>query len=401
MMFKSGHIAIAVISGNIALGCIFGVINYALIPFLSSLTGSISFSGALLFVGMGIAAFLSPFVGMLSDIRWDRFRVILILLGVSGLACLTLSVCTGLCSYTSAVALVVAGFLLPPIYSAAVADYSITSHKATAFAVTISVTTAASLLSSVLIRQTYEKNVLHTFRFLALAIYGFSFPVCLLVGKSQQVKEHKAARTTMQCILCSKYLISFFVAQGMVWFAVGGVLPYITSFLNNMTGMPYGQAAWWGGILTALTAGGALLWGAARKALPERWAYSLIYVLVALGLGFTGVGPAFFSTNKYFVLIILANVHMYIGLFYAAGPTLLSSLIEADYHGRAFGINYVFSTAFQAAGVYAFGVIAETLGYRWLFVVAGIAALLGSFLLQYVLVKRAGNKKLPTLNFYQ
>lgn len=56
----------------------------------------------------------------------------------------------------------------------------------------------------------------------------------------------------------------------MGWLAVGGLLPYITSYLHNATSMPYGEAAGWGGILTAATAVGAFLWGTARKILkPE------------------------------------------------------------------------------------------------------------------------------------
>jgi len=367
MIFDPWYTIFPILSGNISLGIIFSVLNFILIPHLSKEGPGQWSPGMAFFLGIGLAAFLNPLLGGISDNLGRRNLFTGLLFLISFLSCSLVSLSKGSSIYVWATIFICTAFLISPLYSALVADHSREGRRAQAFGITIGVTTISSFLTSLFINRFFDLHPLRTFRSLSLLILLFSVPlfVWTFLGKNSGSKGSIKV-WTISSILESKALWTFFLAQAGGWFSVGGILPYITSFLHNALGITIGQASQWAGIFSLLSGCFSILCGAVTRLIDKKKLFLLSYMVLGLLIGLIPLG---LSLKAEAVLVLLTIWNLTLGFFYALGPTILSLLTTEHIRGSAFGLNMVFVMLSQAIAVQLFGLMIPS--YSLLFSIAG------------------------------
>lgn len=307
-MFEPWYLFFPILCGNIALGISFSILNFVLIPLVSHSTGNVVSSGTAFFFGMVMACFLNPFLGRLTDILGRCALVVSILFSSAVVSAYTISYVTGLPLQCLAAFFVCATFSLSGLYSAFVAKHSKQMARVRSFGLTIGTTTIAAFSSSLFIKHLFDVDPARTVRLLAIAILLFSVPLFVYVPFEKEAFKKDRSKRTPWPILTNTRLLVFFLAQAGAWFALGGVLPFLTSFLHKTVGLTIGQASEWAGLCSLISGASSILCGLLKQDSKERdlvrtcilyFVKRLVYLYRLERLLGKGRAFSFANSNKY------------------------------------------------------------------------------------------------------
>ena len=175
----------------------------------------------------------------------------------------------------------------------------------------------------------------------------------------------------MRVIFTSRTLIGVLVSAAIVMLGLGAVNVLFVPLLVNELGLP---ETWFGAIEAAQVAG-MVLGGTLTAVLAARLQPTRI---ISLGLAALGVGIAFIAivTHVWQIMLLLFPVGLVMTPVNAAVATLTQTLVSDELRGR---IGAALQTMVGAANITSMalaGVLAEIVGVRNVFLLAGLMAVL-------------------------
>ena len=383
-----------IIFGATSIGILFGIINLVLIPYLSLKFGTPSIPGQLLSIGMISAIFLAPLFGTISDKTRKRMPFILFFaiasaLGVTGLISPSL-----LFLGISAVLIVASTYTYSTLYSALVSDYSTIKSKDSNFGFIMGTINISTFLTSLLIAFIYNKRLQLTFLVLGSLIILPIIPVMIYTQKHPPFfAMHETIKKTTGIFdflkIHPEFVIYLFI-QFCIWFSLGGLLPYLTSFLTEL-GMNVGIASAWVGASTFLSGLISFTTGYFSKLMGRK--KLLMLSLIAI--------TALFGIVAFFYQIVLSDCWLRIfemsffaifsistGFFYSLNASTLSLLVSESEQGRAFGINGVIMMVSESLSISLMGSVINHSGYKemciLIFIGSGLALIGFLYLLHFI-----------------
>lgn len=386
-----------VITGTANIGMLFSTINILLIPYLSNMYGSSALPARLLSIGMLISIFVGIFIGALSDRINRRMPFIVLLTSIAFFSLLGLGFISTSLSGFFAILLVVATYSVQPSQSAIVGDYSTKNHRDRNFGISAGLINISAFIISLVIGGlfSYSRGILFTS--LGILVVLPIIPAFLYERKNR-IKlaiPKDASKSLNSFTLFKKYpiLLIFFAGLYGVWFALGGLYPYLTSFLSAETSLDLGTASVWMGGLNIIIGIVSFTTGfMVRKIGQERLLkLSLIILVTISGLIFflyKSMLPGRETIVIWVAFFVLCGSA--IGFVYSLSLSLLSSLVSLNDQGRAFGLNNIFIIVSQSTSVSLLGGILGKNSYKWIFafVAIGFSISLISFSILFYLMRQ-------------
>jgi MFS family permease len=372
-----------VMLGSVTIGFVFSIVNMLLIPLLKeSFTPAIS--GFIVSAGMLLAAAAGPLIGLWSDRIGKRLPFIggLVVLSFSGTLLPILnnsvaSACGGVilafCAYS---------FLGP--YSSLVADRAGASGANRGFGAVMGAVNVSGFAASLVINRLYEVGTDITLLALSAGVLlPFIFPLLSAPRHEHLERPDSIEKMTLRAVveILSKPLLFFFSMQFFAWFSIGGLFPFLTSFLSSETSMSLSTAATWFGGSTLLSGITSFFTATAAKAFGEKrllvvslsviasigCLYSALYgrLLSGTGAGYAGVS-----------VFLLSSLGL--GFYYSLSSATLAKLVEPHKRGVAFGINSIFMILSQAVSVALMGGLISAWGYHGMILVCTVGFVLAA-----------------------
>ncbi len=381
--------------GTITIGTVYGIINLILIPFLSSRFSSTAIPGYLMSIGTLIAALIGPFLGDLSDRMKNRsFFVGLLsfLLMMSGIG---LALSSHLLLGISAIVFVACGFSLLTPYSALVADYSLPHEKDKNFGFIMGMTNIFFFISSILIGVLYRYGEMFTLLILSIALV---IPIVFLILYTRSnpplyIYDDSITKDTLTFLKENKIIFLYFLIQFGTWFSIGGLMPYLTSFLKNEALIPLSLGASLVGAFTLFSSISSFLTGWLSKRVGQLKLY--LFSLFSIFLIFALIYLLYYNFLLFFrtlmgSITILFLIAMPLGLFYSLNTSVLSTLVSPEDQGKAFGLSNFFLIISQSISISVIGKIIDTLGYRFMYLVLALGFFIGVLGVGGLILSRKG-----------
>ena len=363
---------IGVFLGSISIGFVFCIVNMILIPLLNGHFSS-DVSGLTISAGMLAAAIAGPFIGVWSDRIGKRLPFIGVLIGIAFTGSLMLSgknltailaggIMVAFCAYS----------LLGP-YSSYVADSDVSERNNRNFGLVMGVVNVSGFAASLIVNRFIDRGFSITLSVLSAGIVTpFFFPL-LLSRKTRTEKSRKyperIGTVSIVSIITRSALLPFFFMQFFAWFSLGGLFPYVTSFLSSETSMSLPAAAAWFGASTLFAGIISFSTGIFVRVFSQKILLLLsLSVMALLGLSyFVFYETLLESPESPLVGIIAFSLSaLALGFFYSLSPAILSTLITPEERGTVFGLNSTFMIVSQAISVGVMGRIIHSLGYRFM-----------------------------------
>ncbi len=381
-------------------GTAFSILNLILIPFLSLKLGSSGMAGNMLSAGMLLSVFLGPIIGSWSDRIGKRIPFIGMFLIVMAASCILLpllndriiisiiSISFVMCTLSSMVA-----------YSSLVADYSSSEDKDRNYALVMGMVNLSSFVSAFIIGKIFVFSIPMAF-FTAALIMSVSFLPALFyvvrhpvrIVEIEDSKGKNMIKDIKDFFKDNRVLIPYyFFIQVGAWFTIGGMWPYITSFLRDELRIPVGIGAQWVGWMSLIIAFFSLF----ISRISKRGGRMRVYVISLLGLTtclgvMTLLYDVVLNTDLNFIILMFL-MSLFLAFFYALNSSTLSSIVSSKDQGKAFGMSTFFGTLSQAGAVWLFGTVISLYGYRifFLFTFLGILYATGGGIWLNIAVRRA------------
>ena len=364
-----------VILGSVTIGFVFSIVNMLLIPLLKeSFTPAVS--GFIVSAGMLLAAASGPLIGLWSDRVRKRLPFIggLVVLSFSGTLLLILdnsiaSACGGIilafCAYS---------FLGP--YSSLVADRAGASGANRGFGSVMGMVNVSGFAASLVINRLYEIGTDITLLALSAGVLlPFIFPLFSVPRREHFERPDSIEKITLRSvveIISKPVLFFFFSMQFFAWFSIGGLFPFITSFLSSETSMSLSTAAAWFGGSTLLSGITSFFTAIAAKAFGEkRLLVVSLSVIASIGCLYSALYEKLIRGTDagYAGVIVFLLFSLGLGFYYSLSSATLAKLVDPHEIGVAFGVNSIFMILSQAVSVALMGGLISAWGYRGMILV--------------------------------
>jgi MFS family permease len=238
--------------------------------------------------------------------------------------------------------------------------------------------------ASLVINRLYEVGTDITLLALSAGVLlPFIFPLLSAPRHEHLELPDSIEKMTLRAVveILSKPLLFFFSMQFFAWFSIGGLFPFLTSFLSSETSMSLSTAATWFGGSTLLSGITSFFTATAAKAFGEKrllvvslsviasigCLYSALYgrLLSGTGAGYAGVS-----------VFLLSSLGL--GFYYSLSSATLAKLVEPHKRGVAFGINSIFMILSQAVSVALMGGLISAWGYHGMILVCTVGFVLAA-----------------------
>ncbi|OAA22184.1 MFS transporter [Kosmotoga sp. DU53] len=392
--------------GIISVGVIFGIFNLILIPYLSAQFGSQSIPGQLISLGMLSTIFLSPLLGFLSDRIRKRTPFIFAITLMASLGIIGLTLHSLVLKGISAVILVASAYSFLTPYSALVSDYSTIESKDRNYGFVTGVMSLSTFITSLFIRAIYDSKPNLTFLVLGIVVL-ISIAPTMIYTKKHPVKfsEFEAGQKNSNSFnVLRKYpgLLAYFIMEFGLWFALGGLFPYLTSFLNSEASMNIGTASAWIGASTFFSGIVSFATGKFSKIIGQK---RLFIISLTTITSFSAVIALFYhsiltaSATSVFAIACFITLSIATGFLYSLNSSILSTMVSEIDQGKVFGINSVIVVISQSISVSLIGSVIDSRGYQWMFVVISLSLVLANISAFYISSFPIGkNKKNQTVS---
>lgn len=375
---------IAISIGIISVGILYGILNLILIPYLSTQLGSQSVAAQLISLGMLSTIFLSPLFGFLSDSIKKRTPFIFAITFTASLGIMGLTLLSPLLKSISAIILVASTYNFLTPYSALVSDYSTTESKDRNYGIVLGVMNLSAFITSLFIRAIYDSKPNLTFLILGTFVLISIAPTMLYTKKyppkfsRPEVKQKNKDKSN----IFKKYpeLIIYFIMEFFLWFAIGGLLPYLTSFLKSEATVNIGVASVWIGASTFLSGVVSFTTGKFSNKIGQK----KLFVISLSALSFFSImltvfyHPILSATSMLFAVSSFVLVSIAAGFLYSLNSSILSTLVCETDQGKTFGINSVIMVISQSISVSLIGKVIDRSGYRGMFIIISSSLILAN-----------------------
>lgn len=223
---------ISILSGSVSIGILYAIYNFVLIPYLNDTLGSMVIPGYLVSIGMFLTIFVGMLIGYLSDKKRDYLLYIKVLFLLAFTSMSLLSLKNRVLLYFTTIVFVTTTFSIQTPYSAFVSNVSKEHNKDRNYGFVMGVSNISMFLSSILIGAVISKSI--EFVIILLSLIGAIFVIPLLFKnlKNIQLEEVKEDTLAVSNSEVLKKVSLLLISQFGIWFTIGGVLPYATSFLK-------------------------------------------------------------------------------------------------------------------------------------------------------------------------
>lgn len=373
-----------VILGSITIGFVFSIVNMLLIPLLKeSFTPAVS--GFIVSTGMLLAAVAGPFIGLWSDRTRKRLPFIggLVVLSFSGTVLLMLN--NSLASACAGIILAFCAFSFLGPYSSLVADRTGTSGANQGFGSVMGVVNLSGFAASLVINRLYEVGTDITLLALSAGVLlPFIFPLLSVPHHEHFERSGPVEKITLRSVveaISKPVLFFFFSMQFFAWFSIGGLFPFITSFLSSETSMSLSTAAAWFGGSTLLSGISSFFTAIAAKIFGEKRLLLLsLSVIASIGCLYSALYEKLISGTGagYAGIIVFILSSLGLGFYYSLSSAILAKLVDSHKIGIAFGVNSIFMILSQAVSVALMGGLISTWGYRGMILACTVGFILSA-----------------------
>lgn len=385
----------SIVLGTASIGVLYGILNLILIPFLSAHSTSSLQPGQLISIGMMSTIFLGPLFGILSDRIRKRTPFVFGITIVAFLSIMGMTLPGNVLPSISAVLMVACAYSFLTPYSALVSDYSNSDTRDRNFGFIMGGVNISCFITSILISFIYDSSPRLTFYLLGLIVIGAFLPVAVFTRKHPAkfaTADKKIKEGTFEFIKKQPKILIYLLAQFGIWFALGGLLPYLTSFFSSATSMTIGTASALVGASTLFSGIIALTTGFFSKKLGQKNLFIFSLSVITLVFAFMSIfyqnvidsRSTFLYGSLFFIVFSIS-----IGFLYSLNTSILSSMVSATDQGRAFGIFNVIMILSQSIALSVIGNLINRGGYRFMFIMvfAGFFVALGSVLYLFRSIK--------------
>ena len=195
----------------------------------------------------------------------------------------------------------------------------------------------------------------------------------------------------LQIIFSSRILVGVLITASIVMLGMGAVNVLFVPLVINELGVP---ETWFGAIEGAQVAG-MVLGGVATALLAARLRPTFIISLGLLALG-VGMGAVAAAQTAWHVMLIMLPVGLALTPAQAAMATLSQTSVEDALRGRAGGALQTMVGAANITSMALAGLLADSLGVRTVFLLAGGLAFLAGLLVIPLFGLGAGSAPEPT-----
>ena len=356
---------ISILIGSVSIGILYAIYNFVLIPYLNDTLGSMVIPGYLVSIGMFLTIFVGMLIGYLSDKKRDYLIYIKVLFLVAFIAMGLLSLKNRFLLYFTTIVFVTTTFSIQTPYSAFVSNVSKDCNKDRNYGLVMGVSNVSMFLSSVLIGVVISKSI--EFVIILLSLVGALFVVPLFLKKlnSSPLLEEKENSLSDNNSEVFKHVSLLLISQFGIWFTVGGVLPYATSFLKTEFAMSLEKASFFMGISTLISALFSTATGIFSKIIGRKKLYMLtiLTLLITFSLIFVFY-ENFLSIHSTLLFLILFLFSGALGIIYTMNVVIISNSVPQNYQGKIFGINNIVVVLSQTISLSLMGSVIATFGYR-------------------------------------
>lgn len=356
---------ISILSGSVSIGILYAVYNFVLIPYLNEALDSMVIPGNLVSIGMFLTIFIGMLIGYLSDKKRDYLIYIKVLFLVAFIAMSLLSLKNKFFLYFITIVFVTTTFSIQTPYSAFVSSVSKDFNKDRNYGLVMGVSNVSMFLSSVLIGVVISKSI--EFVIILLSLVGALFVVPLFLKKlnSSPLIEEKENSLSENNSDVFKHVSLLLISQFGIWFTVGGVLPYATSFLKTEFAMSLEKASFFMGISTLISALFSTATGIFSKIIGRKKLYMLtiLTLLITFSLIFVFY-ENFLSVHLTLLFLILFLFSGALGIIYTMNVVIISNSVPQNYQGKIFGINNIVVVVSQTISLSLMGGVITAFGYR-------------------------------------
>ena len=371
---------ISILIGSVSIGILYAIYNFVLIPYLNDTLGSMVIPGYLVSIGMFLTIFVGMLIGYLSDKKRDYLIYIKVLFLVAFIAMGLLSLKNKFLLYFTTIVFVTTTFSIQTPYSAFVSSVSKDYNKDRNYGFVMGVSNISMFLSSILIGVVISKSI--EFVIILLSLIGVLFVVPLFLKKlnSSTLLDEKENSLSENNSKVFKHVSLLLFSQFGIWFTVGGVLPYATSFLKTEFSLSLEKASFFMGISTLISALFSTITGIFSKILGRKklYIFTILTLLTTFSLIFLFY-ENFLSIHSPFLFLILFLFSGALGIIYTMNVVIISNSVPQNYQGKIFGINNIVVVLSQTISLSLMGSVIANFGYRGAFLVPTLGMVIALF----------------------
>ncbi len=365
-----------------AIGILYSVMNMLLIPRLTFEMHSGSAAGMIMSLGMVASIIITPVMGFLCD-RYEVTKKMIVVLYLSGSIFLfSMPFSTGIICAVSSFSLVCISYVILTPYSAMVGKISPYYAKDRNFGLVMGTVNLSVFLSSILIERMSERNLIYII--FSITAFLMIFPI-LGINNSSRDKQNETSDKPKDIDRngnisffrrMNKELIFFFGIQFFSWFVIGGIMPYLTTFLSYEISLDIGNASFYLGLSTLISSLASFSCGFVCKFINHRLLLTISILTMSVLLLVMGLYYGTIIHSDIFMgMIFLLSGSISIGFFYSLGVSILSKITDYKNQGKIFGINSFFMILSQAISVGLAGKTIENFGFKVYWIIMSISIL--------------------------
>jgi len=186
------------------------------------------------------------------------------------------------------------------------------------------------------------------------------------------------------------------ISQFGLWFSMGGILPYLTSFISSDIGVSLGTASSIMGISTLVSGVTSLLTGTLSKMLGQRRLHiTALSILAGVFLLVSIFYSGFLDLGPFLMLIVLIFFSFALGIVLALNVTIVSDTVSLANQGKIFGLNNIVMVLSQSLALSLIGSLIALSGYNlaFVFVAGGFATAILFFVISTLNYQRPLNEQ--------
>jgi len=365
--------------GSASIGILYSVFNFVLIPSLTDRLGSTALAGNLVSTGMLITVFTGMLLGYLGDRRGKHLIYTKLLFMITIIMLIALSFRSALLLHFVTVAFVASTFSILTPYSALVSSVSMVEARDRNYGFIMGTVNISMFISSIFIGLITVMNVETVFVVFSIAVLIFTTPL-FLSRSSRFMNTSSLKASTGHTFRLNRSILLILLSQFGIWFSIGGLLPYLTSFISSGFSVSLGIASTVMGISTLTSGVTSILTGGLCKSLGRSNLYIIsLSILICMFLSVSILFDRFLSVGLLLPTILLFVFSIALGVVYALNMAIVSGAASSANQGKIFGANNIVLVSSQSLSLALIGFIISSAGYRGAFLLV-----MGGFLMALI-----------------
>ncbi|WP_292590752.1 MFS transporter [Mesotoga sp. UBA5557] len=375
---------IKLLSGSASVGIIYGIFNFVLIPYLNGKFHSTALAGNLVSAGMIITIFTGMLIGYLGDRSKKYLAFIKGLFIITIISMFILSTNNEILLGIAAVVFTMSIFSLLTPYSALVSNVSKPGRKDRNYGFMMGVMNIATFLSSLFIGVTLSRSGETAFVVFSIAAAVLVVPLFFYRSESHIVDSAVGIKEEDLRFRVDRKIVFVMISQFGLWFSMGGILPYLTSFISSDIGVSLGTASSIMGVSTLVSGVTSLMTGTLSKTLGQKRLHiTALSILAGVFLSVSIFYSGFLGLDPFLMLIVLILFSFALGIVLALNVTIVSDTVSLANQGKIFGLNNIVMVLSQSLALSLIGSLISLSGYNlaFVFVAAGFAVAIVFFVM--------------------